>query len=98
MYGPPTDVPKLSLSFCMIEFRFSEGDVTENNILVRPELEYKVGKLDSLLGRIKWFEVWGSRHGVWWCKDQCLPLWCLIFHFKSMVHNFGRVPGELLKK
>lgn len=34
---------------------------------------------------------WRSQCGKWWW-EQCPPQWCLIFHFKSMVHNFGWGP------
>lgn len=40
-------------------------------------------------------EGW-SQHGEWWW-EQCPPHWCCIFHFKSMVHSFGWVPGEPFK-
>lgn len=40
-------------------------------------------------------EGWSQRGEWWW--EQCPPHWCFIFHFKSMVHSFGWVPGEPFK-
>ena len=40
-------------------------------------------------------EEWSQRGEWWW--EQCPSHRCFIFHFKSMVHSFGWVPGEPFK-
>lgn len=49
----------------------------------------------SLQNKTEVGQGWSQRGEWWWA--QCSPHWSFIFHFKSMVHSFGWVPGEPFK-